>query len=377
MVIGLIVSFCLVLLVFILLKAIGEKSISSENKRYFLLCVIYSIITVLADGAGISVQGKDFNGAVFINYLAQASYFIAASVTCLFVYLLIDSLGGKPVIKTNKSKLIVSLPVIIYIIIVLISIKTGWIFKIDEEKNLYVRGPINFFQFLFCYSYILASLIISFYKYYKGSVDPNRDIYFANVLYCLMPTLGGVLQFAISISYGVDLPVISCGLTFSTIIMFIELVQNQVSLDSLTGLASRKAFYRYLHSISKSNISKMYTYMIDIDKFKNINDTYGHLEGDHALVLFAQALKEYTRKNNGLAARIGGDEFAIAVELNSDEANNYLEGIYETIENINNENDIDYHISASIGYSQLKEDESISDLIQSADSRMYRKKTNR
>lgn len=374
MVVGLVITYCLVLLLFVLIKTIGEKSISKNIKKYFILCICCCFVMVLSDGAGISVQGKTFPGAVVLNYISQTIYFIYASITCYFAFLVIDALSGKTILKTKKIRLCFSLPVFLYAIIILISIKTGWVFSIDERTNRYVRGPVNFFQFLFCYSYILAALILSFYKYSKGNVDPNRDIYFANVLFCLIPTLGGVIQFVISSNGGLDLPIISCGLTFSTIIVFVEMVQNQVSLDSLTGLASRKAFYKYLYA-NESNDTKLYVFMIDINKFKYINDNFGHLEGDHALILFAQSLKTYTRKKKGLAARLGGDEFAIAVELLNDDAVEYLNGLYLEIDKINKENDIKYEISASIGYAQMTEDESINNLIQRADAEMYNKKT--
>lgn len=83
--------------------------------------------------------------------------------------------------------------------------------------------------------------------------------------------------------------------------------------DTLTGLANRNLFQRRLNSAiataqrTKSKVALMY---LDLDKFKNINDTYGHPIGDALLVEVAERLKEATRKTDTVA-RLGGDEFAI------------------------------------------------------------------
>lgn len=374
--IAVMVGFCFVLMVFILIKTINEKSIGKLSKKYFILCIIFALIMLVTDGLSILIDDGTIKTSIPFNYFVQITYFSYASICCYFVFLLMDSLGGKQLLKNRKPKVLLSIPVYIYMIFVITSIWTGLIFSIDESND-YIRGPLNFFQFIFSYGYIMAALALSLYKYIKGGLDPNRDIYFANLLFCLMPTLGGVCQFAVSVTTNIDLPLISAGLALSTVIIFVEMIQNQVSIDSLTGLAGRKAFYKYLYSINKSNVTHLFVYMIDIDKFKAINDNFGHLEGDNALVLFAQALKIHTRQKRGYAARIGGDEFAIAVELVNNNPDDYLQTLNDEIDNINKKYTLEYNIAASVGYARLENDGSIKNLIQHADDEMYRIKSER
>ena len=66
----------------------------------------------------------------------------------------------------------------------------------------------------------------------------------------------------------------------------------------------------HLKLISEEN--PMYLYIFDVDSFKRINDRYGHVEGDEALVMTASAIKQTVGKYTGFAARYGGDEFVIA-----------------------------------------------------------------
>ncbi|MEK7309466.1 MAG: diguanylate cyclase [Planctomycetota bacterium] len=85
-----------------------------------------------------------------------------------------------------------------------------------------------------------------------------------------------------------------------------------VFIDELTGLYNRRFFYQHLNDkVNWKDPSQMFALlMIDIDFFKKINDTYGHLEGDNVLHQLGVALKE-TVGDSGLAIRYAGDEFSV------------------------------------------------------------------
>ncbi len=369
MVLAVMVMFCFVLMFYILIKTIREKSISKRARKLFITSICVAIVMLIADGLSIMTKSEVIKITIGMHYFVEIVYFIFASITCYFVFLLMDCLGDRPLVKKLKTRLLLTIPLYIYGIIVITSIWSGLIFSINEN-NLYIRGPLNFLQFLFCYSYLIAAFGVSIYKYIKSKEDPNRGLYFASILFCLMPTLGGFFQFTISIVSNVEVPLISAGLALSTIIIFIELIQDQVSLDSLTGLFSRKAFYNYLYAINRSNLTNLYIYILDIDKFKNINDTYGHLEGDNALEKFADALRTFTRSKKGVAARIGGDEFAIAVELPSTTPEEYLSLLLEDLNKVN-DGSLKYEVKASVGYSLFEEKDTVIEAMNKADKKMY------
>lgn len=94
---------------------------------------------------------------------------------------------------------------------------------------------------------------------------------------------------------------------------YLDTVEEAAFTDHLTGLANRRRFERQLHR----EVSRTERYgrsfcllLIDIDRFKNINDTYGHPAGDEALRRVAQVLQAGTRGID-TASRVGGEEFAI------------------------------------------------------------------
>jgi diguanylate cyclase (GGDEF)-like protein len=81
--------------------------------------------------------------------------------------------------------------------------------------------------------------------------------------------------------------------------------------DALTGLANRRAADEFLDPALR-NGERLLALLIDVDHFKRINDTYGHVTGDHVLAQVARAIRSCTRAGD-LAARYGGEEFLVLV----------------------------------------------------------------
>jgi len=158
-----------------------------------------------------------------------------------------------------------------------------------------------------------------------------------------------------------------------------ETLYIQANHDPLTGLANRNLFYDRLRQgihKSKRNNSKIALLFIDLDIFKDINDSLGHDVGDALLKQVAQRLTTSIRKEDTVS-RIGGDEFTIIMEnindikLVSDKAFVLREEIakpYKILEHI-------IHISCSIGISIYPDDTTqVNHLIKYADTAMYKAK---
>lgn len=115
-----------------------------------------------------------------------------------------------------------------------------------------------------------------------------------------------------------------------------KMTEEESITDSLTYLYNQKYFYNYMDrkiKESADNSSKISLILFDIDFFKRINDTYGHIVGDYVLKEVARLIKSSVRKND-IVARYGGEEFtAILPELDSDGAYVIAERIREKIEN--------------------------------------------
>ena len=94
--------------------------------------------------------------------------------------------------------------------------------------------------------------------------------------------------------------------------VLVEALQRQVTVDSLTGLATRRAFDGALDAhLARSVSAGTALVLIDVDAFKTINDSHGHPVGDDVLVHLAGVLRENVRAEDAVLSRLGGDELAV------------------------------------------------------------------
>lgn len=146
--------------------------------------------------------------------------------------------------------------------------------------------------------------------------------------------------------------------------------------DNLTELPNRKLFHEYLNNALENayrNNSKLAVLIIDLDYFKNINDTLGHDIGDILLQQISKRLIKVLDENDVLA-RMGGDEFTVLIPQikSSDQAYKLAHSILEEIGRIFFINEHELYITASIGIAFYPEDGSESSVIMKhADSALY------
>lgn len=131
--------------------------------------------------------------------------------------------------------------------------------------------------------------------------------------------------------------------------------------DDLTGLQNRNAFYQdVVHSLKKNEKTgaKFAVFMLDIDNFKSINDTNGHLWGDKVISAVGNTIKASFREND-MVARIGGDEFAAIMRNVSSlddvaaKARSICSHIYNLMKELNKEHECFVSVSIGISISQL------------------------
>ena len=155
-------------------------------------------------------------------------------------------------------------------------------------------------------------------------------------------------------------------------------LQQLASTDSLTGLYNRKAFFEVLDEyfkIAKREKQSFSILLFDIDFFKKVNDTYGHLIGDDVLKLVSNNIKSQMRDSDVLA-RYGGEEF-IAFLPNTD-----MVGAQKLAKKINSfveehpfvNKQLQLKITISIGVSLYNNENKLIDVIQKADNALYQAK---
>jgi diguanylate cyclase (GGDEF)-like protein len=162
----------------------------------------------------------------------------------------------------------------------------------------------------------------------------------------------------------------------------IQALENLAASDPLTGLMNRRGFEKFfdyeLARIQRHKSSGSLLVLIDLDYFKIINDTYGHLAGDNCLKLVSQTVLDSIRMLDG-AARLGGDEFALL--LTQTDPEKAVERI-QLIKQVLNEIKLDWqgeklHFGASIGVAHVTEDSDFEGIYHAADTDLYADKQRR
>lgn len=153
-------------------------------------------------------------------------------------------------------------------------------------------------------------------------------------------------------------------------------LKELATTDSLTGIFNR----RYLDLFVNKELEKarrgeigLAVVLIDINNFKSINDTYGHVTGDHVLKMVSQSLAQAARKSD-ISARYGGDEFIVVMSGADDQmaqsSQRLIERINDNIEHANKRSK-DVSVSLSYGVSLYDSGKTMEALFSEADQAMY------
>ena len=114
--------------------------------------------------------------------------------------------------------------------------------------------------------------------------------------------------------------------------------------------------------------------MIDIDRFKRINDTYGHAEGDRALILVSGALRQTAGQMNTreFIGRYGGDEFTVIFQTDEENVEKWIAALRENVRMKRKENNLPYELELSVGWDALRDaDDTMAACLNRADEKLY------
>lgn len=300
------------------------------------------------------------------------SYFISFGMSSLFWYLYSENIGKDSVPKNKYRILGMAVPLILLALLLICSAYTGCVFHFDENMQ-YHRGKFYYFQHILSYGYIVAAsakmLILSSKKKYIA----YKEDFLLTASFVIPPIICGILQIILQ-----QIPILSVGIVISFLLAYINSLNTLISADQLTGLNNRRTLFSYISSKAENMRpnEKLYFLFIDVDSFKQINDTYGHNEGDRALKIIAEVLSSLSEKTGGFCARYAGDEFAfIQISSENEDIKKLCEEIKANVAEKNEKSDMAYSLNVSIGYSSLKSgDKDWQDLIYRADKEMYYEK---
>ena len=342
-----------------------EKQYFSKLGHSLIMILIFDSFMWIFDGSSVAY-------GTFLNITATSVYYI---LNCLvpylwFLYTLVYFHLYHEIMQ--KYKWLIAMPFILNTGLILINISYPIVFQMDE-LNLYHRFAGYILTVMFAFLYLIASALITIKKLKESTVVIEKQKCHAMLFFPLLPAVAAILQ---SLFYGISIIWIFATLAF--LIVFVNVQNQQISTDILTGLNNRYQFDRYLdHLFSNHELKQNSALMIlDVNKFKLINDTYGHLNGDKALIIIAQVLKKACANTNSFLARYGGDEFAIICEAK--QSHQIYQRIQSCLLQTNQSKVHPYELSLSCGYAFGSDvNGHIDELIAAADQAMYLEKQKR
>lgn len=160
----------------------------------------------------------------------------------------------------------------------------------------------------------------------------------------------------------------------------IRCIEENAKVDSLTGLHNRRWLEEmYTRELNRSNAGNLHlsAFMLDIDHFKKINDTYGHLVGDQVLIAVSKAILQCLRPTD-MPVRYGGEEFTIFLPGTSIENAKVVgERLRATVESMKipllDKKDF-ISVTISVGFTERKDGDSVETIIKRADDALYNAK---
>lgn len=366
--------FCLFLIIY--MRQALENQNNSHARRMFKRFILFVIWALVADLASYVFDQRQFFGAAFLSFTSMIFSVFLTTYVGYRLNLFFDVVFHITN-EHNNRKIIYLLPTVLISILLFANIFNGCLFSIGDD-NVYVRGPLSILSFTLQYlAFASVAIRATFFKF---KVKTIRYVKLRNsfVWVGVLTLFFGILQI---ITQG-KIAFQCLGITASIFIVFSRFQDDQITHDILTGLNNRYALDAYiedkikLYANGPHGMTSLYLVMMDINYFKRINDTYGHVEGDKALKLVAYILKTIggAYKSNLFIARFGGDEFAAVFEAASERKVQILcEDIKNTL--ADETKDFRYLLTMGAGYAVYTgKNMSIEALYDRADKALYEDK---
>lgn len=362
---------CVIILLILVVRTV--KSVDKQlRQREFLKSVVTYIFLFLYDIVWMLCFSGIIKSTPLANYIIYFLLFTGISFASFQWYIYSEIIQGNVKLLNFEHRFRWGIPIMImigvfftYIIYIIVS-------KDYSSLNKYKYFLHNIMMFS-AFIYESFASIRSFIRAFKKKNKLNRSLFFRMGFYPL------ILIFAIYFQLVFTTIPILCFVASLLMLSFYFTGTDQlISIDSLTKLNNRNQLNKYFLQLPKNEDLKNYLLMIDIDGFKGINDTYGHLEGDNALKLVANTFIEVCNnyKYKYFIARYGGDEFVIIASGTSrkdvEELKNNLEK--KVILNALKVS-LPYKLTISVGIAKIKDKyETLEESFEKADKELYNEK---
>ena len=366
------------IIIFLMILLRELESVGRQSKQVVFINFIFAnIIYFLSDICWVLILG-DYLPSIpgLVAFVNIVNAIVLSSITGFwFVYAELSQ--GEKYINSLKMRLMVLIPVPVSSLLIIFMFVFFPGTMVTGGKDLTLAYFIMFLSVPVIY--IIVSTVRSTVRALRKENYAVRSLYLISAAYPAIIAVIGVIQ-----TLWLKIPMFCFGCSVMMLYVYITSLNDQVSIDELTKLNNRTQLKKFVASdIPKQSSGKRdrFVLMIDLNKFKYINDHFGHVEGDHAIKRAADALMVACSASSlkTFIARYGGDEFLVIVKTESeDQIRNLCDSIKETLIRLNREAGSGYELTASIGYAAYSADiTNFQAALSEADEALYREKAAR
>ncbi len=326
------------------------------------------------DSAWVWIQAYPEVATPTMNYLSTTANVILISIAGYQWFCFCKGMVHEDDILRGRHRWRVQLPIILTCFAFAIYYGTGFDLAHMEE--------FNFLNVSFCLLLCVPTgyVIYASWRCFRYALThyEERILFMSFALFAITPTLASMVQVVFW-----TVPMMCYAMTASVVFTYLLLLESLISKDTLTQLANRNELMNFLaRKLEKPLPDRMlFLFMMDLDDFKGINDTFGHMEGDRALRVLADALRvAESRWKTGYSffpARFGGDEFLVIGECQSDpEILGAKVAIRSALSSLAAQHGLPYDIQVSIGVALVPPGQTIAipHLMELADKALYQEK---
>ncbi len=325
----------------------GDSFVEDDRRKWFILLAIALIFANISEWLAAILDGNiDW---IWLRVIAK---FVELSLTPTILLVASYTMG------VGKLTKYIQVLTVFNLVLQIVSLFNGAVFSIDGA-SIYHR---NVLYSLYVVVYLMASVLLFFHfygfakKYQLANLPLLIAIFNMEIMAIVVQLLFSYLHLDWSF------------ISFSVVLFYFYILQLLQQTDSLTGLLNRRIYKVHIQKNQEHGV----VIMMDINKFKQINDTYGHKVGDECIKAVADELRNVF-SGVGQCYRYGGDEFVVLMKKNLDQVETYLNRLNNSLKQKTLQNGICLP-SIAHGCIGLDGSKKYAELMEIADQKMYENK---
>jgi len=294
--------FALSILLLLYIVVNVRVTVETFSRKLLLILILFSGAAIITEPLTWIFDSQQFFGAYFLEYLTNMMLVMFGPIIAGLMLSYVRYYVMKDIDVVRKHWYYMY-PAVLTMVMLIVNMFYPVYFSVDKITNVYTVGDYYFVHYIILVIMYLYMVVIGL----KQSDKVDRKITLLFMLFFIIPFGAMVAQW-----FYIEIMLSWNSIVLGILVVYIFVESPNGEKDFLTSIYNRSSYEKYVNQLLQKH-KDFKIIFIDLDKFKQINDTHGHLAGDVVLKEFANAMKRVSNGNE-MVARLGGDEFMMVIE---------------------------------------------------------------